>query len=349
MIFECLLAQLALEDYTRREMKMLFKILGVLVLLVVMAVVGAFVYVTQFLPNIPVQADLKIEVTPERIERGRYLAHHVTVCMDCHSTRDWAAFSGPLKPGTLGVGGEKFDQKMNFPGSFVAPNITPHALKGWTDGELYRAITSGVSKDGHPLFPIMPYPAYGKMATEDIYSIIAYLRSLPAVETRTEPSKADPPMNLIMRLMPAAAEPGTIPAKTDAVAYGGYLANAAGCTECHTRMEKGQRVGEPYAGGFVFALPHGTLRSTNITPHLTAGIGAWTKEMFVQRFKAYRADTFTPPPVDMTAGAMQTVMPWTMYAGMSEEDLGAIYDYLKSVPAAANVVERWVPTTTATK
>lgn len=323
-------------------MKKLFKILGVLVLLMVATVAAGLIYVTQFLPNIPVQADLKIEVTPERVERGRYLAHHVAVCVDCHSTRDWAAFSGPVKPGTLGVGGEKFDQKMNFPGSFVAPNITPHALASWSDGELYRAITSGVSKDGHPLFPIMPYPAYAKMDTEDIYSIIAYLRSLPARLNQTEPSKADPPVNIIMRLMPQPAQPAGIPAKNDTVAYGGYLANAAGCTECHTQSEKGKRIGEPYAGGFTFALPGGTLRSPNITPHPTTGIGAWNRDMFVQRFKAYVAAGYQPPLVDPAKGEMQTVMPWTMYAGMKEEDLGAIYDYLASLPPVENVVERWV-------
>lgn len=322
-------------------MKKAIKVILGLGLLLALLVAGLIFYVVNFLPNIPVQTELKIDPTPERVERGKYLAHSVAVCMDCHSTRDWDTFSAPLVTGTLGVGGEKFDQKMNFPGSFVAPNITPHGLKGWTDGELYRAITSGVSKDGHPLFPIMPYPAYGKMTTEDIYSIIAYLRSLPAIESNPAPSKADPPMNVIMHLIPQPAQPAKLPEKPDAIAYGGYLANAAGCTECHTKMEKGKPVGKPYAGGFEFAMPRGVLRSPNITPHATAGIGAWTKQVFVDRFKAYAPDRFQPAPVNMMKGDMQTVMPWTMYATMTEEDLGAIYDYLKSLPAEDNVVERW--------
>ena len=325
----------------RHSMKKLLKILGVLIALFLLIIVGAVVYVTKFLPNIPVQADLHIEATPERLARGKYLAHSVAVCMDCHSSRDWAVFSGPLKPGSLGIGGERFDQTMNFPGAFIAPNITPHGLKDWSDGELYRAITSGVSKDGHPLFPIMPYPSYGKMATEDVYSIIAYLRSLPSVESSTAPSKADPPVNIIMHLMAMPAQPVTIPAKSDTVAYGGYLANAAGCTECHTHMVKGKAVGQPYAGGVEFAMPGGTVRSPNITPHAVTGIGAWTKQMFLDRFKAYAPGTFKPVPVDTTKGEMQTVMPWTMYATMTEEDLSAIYDYLKSLPAVENNVERW--------
>lgn len=322
-------------------MKKLLKILGLLIGIVVVCAIGAVTYVTQFLPNIPIQKDLRVEATPERIARGEYLANSVCVCMDCHSSRDWKVFSGPLQAGTLGIGGERFDQKMNFPGAFIAPNITPHHLKDWSDGELYRAITSGVSKDGHPLFPIMPYPAYGKMATEDIYSIMAYVRSLTALSSSPVPSKADPPVNVIMHLMPQPAQPVALPTKTDTVAYGGYLANAAGCTECHTKMVKGKPAGQPYAGGFEFAMPGGVLRSPNITPHATTGIGAWTKPMFLERFQAFAKGTFKPVAVDTTKGQMQTVMPWTMYAGMTTEDLGAIYDYLKTLPAVDNAVERW--------
>ncbi len=249
-------------------MKKVLKILVWLFVISFVCVVGAVVYVTKFLPNVPVQTDLRVEVTPERVARGAYLANNVCVCMDCHSTRDWTVYSAPLKAGTLGVGGEKFDQTMGFPGSFIAPNITPHGLKGWSDGELYRAITSGVSRDGHPLFPIMPYPSYGKMTTEDVHSIIAYLRSLPPVESSPAPSKADPPVNVIMHLMPQPAQPpAAAPAKTDTVAYGGYLANAAGCTECHTKMEKGKAVGQPYAGGFEFAMPGGVARSASHSSH----------------------------------------------------------------------------------
>ena len=322
-------------------MKKLLKILGILLAVAILLVAGGVFYVINFLPSIPVQDGLRVEATPERIARGAYLANHVSVCMDCHSSRDWAMFSGPLKAGSLGIGGERFDQSMNFPGSFIAPNITPHGLKGWSDGDLYRAITSGVSKDGHPLFPIMPYPSYGKMATEDIYSIIAYIRSLPAVESSPGPSKADPPVNVIMHLMPQPAAPVAMPAKSDPVAYGSYLANAAGCTECHTKMEKGKITGEPYAGGFEFAMPGGTVRSPNITPHPVTGIGAWTKQMFVDRFKSYAPGKFTPPPVDTAKGEMQTVMPWTMYAEMTEEDLGALYEYLKTLPPVESSVERW--------
>lgn len=69
-------------------MKKVVKVLGILVLVLVLVIVGAITYVTNALPNIPVQTDLRVEITPERVARGEYLANSVCVCMDCHSTRD---------------------------------------------------------------------------------------------------------------------------------------------------------------------------------------------------------------------------------------------------------------------
>ncbi|MBK9177711.1 MAG: c-type cytochrome [Flavobacteriales bacterium] len=323
-------------------MKKLLKILGVLLLLLIVAAVGAVTYITKALPDIETPAELKVEVTPDRIERGRYLANSVCVCMDCHSQRDWDRFAAPLKPETFGVGGEKFDRTMQFPGEFYSKNLTPFALGSWSDGEIYRAITSGVSKDGHPFFPIMPYPNYNKLATEDVYSLIAYLRSLEPVASDPYPaSEIDFPVNLIMRTIPAPAQPMERPTP-DAPEYGAYMVNAAACIECHTHTEKGKKIGEPFAGGFAFNFPNGAvLRSPNITPHPTDGIGAWDKATFIARFKQYADSSYVPPAIDWNAGDFQTVMPWLMYSTMSEEDLGAIYDYLRALDPVAGKVEKW--------
>jgi mono/diheme cytochrome c family protein len=329
-------------------MKRFARILGVLLLLLVLVVVGAVTYITQTLPNIDAPSDLKVDVTAARIERGAYLANSVCACMDCHSTRDWSKFSGPVVPGSLGAGGERFDESIGFPGTFISPNITPFALSDWSDGELYRAITSGVGRDGQPNFPVMPYLNYGTMDTEDIHSIIAYLRSLPAVESLPATSAPAFPMGIIMHTMPKPAMPGLRPDEADAVANGRYIANAAGCIDCHTRSEKGAKVGPDYAGGFEFRFPNGSLvRSPNITPSTEGGIGAWSREQFIARFRAAADSTYVPPTVDQARGDLQTVMPWMMYAGMSEQDLGALYDYLRTVPAVDGVVERWTPATAA--
>ena len=323
-------------------MRTLFKVLGVLLLILVLVVVGAILYVTQALPNIDAPTDLQVLVTPERVSRGEYLANSVCVCMDRHSTRDWNMFAGPPVPGTLCKGGEVFDQTMQFPGRFISRNITPHGLGTWSDGEVYSAITSGVSKDGHPFFPVMPYPYYSALDNEDVYSIIAYLRSLSAIESDPEPSKADFPVSVILHTMPKPAAPVQRPDPGDKLAYGAYVTNAAGCRECHTKMVKGERVGELFAGGSEFNFPNGKLvRSPNITPSSTGGIGAWTRQQFIARFKSYTDSTYVPKKIDRAKGDLQTVMPWGMYAGMTEQDLGAIYDHLRTVKAVDGTIERW--------
>src|SRR4051812_40327173 len=97
-------------------MRKILKVLGYLMLGVLVLVSIALIYIKIALPNVGAAPDLKIASTPEKIERGRYLANCVTVCMDCHSTRDWTKFAGPLTEGSLGKGGERFDQQAGFPG-----------------------------------------------------------------------------------------------------------------------------------------------------------------------------------------------------------------------------------------
>ena len=315
--------------------------IGGLVLLAVILVIGGLVaYVKWFLPDIPLE-EVRVEITPERVERGKYLANHVTVCIDCHSGRDWSKFSGPVVPGTEGKGGEVFDEKMGFPGRFVAPNITPFALKDWTDAEIYRAITAGVSKDGRALFPIMPYPFYGSMETEDIYSIIAYLRTLPEVESEPVSSEASFPFSLILHTIPKQGTPGVRPAKGVTIEYGKYLADAAACIECHTQAEKGQIIPEKaFAGGRTFPMPGGTLSSANITPDKETGIGNWTPEAFIARFKALSLENVSLGTVG--PNDFNSMMPWTMYAGMDSTDLLAIYTYLRSVKPISNPVKPFI-------
>jgi len=313
------------------------KILGILIAAIVLVVIGIVFYIVLFLPNVPLK-EVKVDPTQARIDRGRYLANHVMVCMDCHSTRNWSRFSGPMTAGTEGRGGEVFDQKLGFPGSFMSPNITPFRLKEWSDAEIYRAITSGVSRDGHPLFPIMPYPAYGTLDNEDIYSVIAYIRSLQPIDYLPARSNPTFPMNVILHLMPAKAAPQTMPPASDTLRYGEYLVRAAGCIECHTPAKHGQIVKNlAFSGGREFQMPDGTmLLSSNITPDPETGIGKWNKEAFIFRFKSYDLATYQPPVLQH--GEMQSIMPWTMYAGMDTTDLTAIYKYLHSLKPVVNKV-----------
>lgn len=318
------------------------KFAGFVIAFLIFLVVCVISYVKLALPDIDKPEDLTVPITPEVVSRGEYLANTVTVCMDCHSTRDWSRFSGPLVDNTLGKGGEVFDQKFGFPGVFTSKNITQSGIGDWSDGELYRAITSGVTKSGTPIFPVMPYLAYGKMAREDIYAIIAYIRSLEPIENSVGTSKADFPMNIIINTIPQPADHQPLPDKSDVIAYGAYLTNAAACTECHTPQENGAPIMSKYmAGGFPFQLPgYGLVLSANITPS-KSGIGSWTEDQFVDRFKYYGSEGYEPHKV--SAREFQSVMPWTMYAQMEEEDLRAIYNYLQTLEPVENVLQRFTP------
>jgi len=322
-------------------MKKVLKYLGYTVAVIVLAIAVLLLYVSMALPSVPVE-DITIEYTQARIDRGDYLANNVTVCMDCHSKRDWGKFSAPLTEGTLGMGGDRFDQSMGLPGIFYARNITPTGISRYTDGELYRVITSGVTKEGRALFPLMPYPYYGRMDKEDIYSIIAYLRTLAPIENDVPDSEADFPMNFILNTIPGPPHPQTKPAKSDQLAYGAYMTNASGCMECHTDVKQGQIIPElAFSGGREFFYPDGSVvRSSNITPHET-GIGAWTKEAFIARFKLYTDSAYVAPEVP--PGEFNTIMPWTMYGRMTDEDLSAIYAYLRTMKPMENKVVKFTP------
>src|ERR1043165_8012 len=106
-------------------MRKVLKWSGRLIILIILVIAGFVGYVKLFLPNVGEPKDIKITYTPERVQRGQYLANSVAVCMDCHSTRDWTQFSGPIKQGTFGIGGEKFTRELGFPGNFYSRNITP--------------------------------------------------------------------------------------------------------------------------------------------------------------------------------------------------------------------------------
>jgi len=179
------------------------------------------------------------------------------------------------------------------------------------------------------------------MDKEDIYSIIAYVRSIPAKENAVPDSKPDFPMNFIINTIPQKAEHSTRPPKTDLLAYGAYMTNAAGCAECHTQVDKGQIIPEViFGGGREFQVPDGsTVVSSNISPDKETGIGTWSNEVFVQRFKAYADSTYVSENV--AAGEFNTIMPWTMYGQMEPEDLEAIYTYLKTVTPISNRVVKF--------
>ncbi|OJW05190.1 MAG: c-type cytochrome [Chitinophagaceae bacterium] len=324
-------------------MRKILKVLFILLIVVVVGIAAVMLYVKKALPNVGDAPDIKVEITQERVERGKYLANHVAACMDCHSQRDWTMYGGPIKEGTFGAGGEKFGKEMQFPGTLYSPNITPYALSSWTDGEIFRAITTGQNKHDKALFPLMGYLNYGKMDQEDVYSIIAYLRSLPAITNDVPERTLDFPVNFIVNTIPTKASLSPKPAKTDAVAYGKYLVTMAKCVDCHSQIDKQADpiAGTEFGGGRSFNFPNGMIVTTpNITADVETGIGSWTSELFIQKFKQFSDSGYHTQKLG--ANDFNTPMPWFMYTGMDSSDLSAIFSYLRTVKKIKNNVTRFV-------
>jgi mono/diheme cytochrome c family protein len=114
----------------------------------------------------------------DKLKKGQYLAT-IAHCMECHTP--------------FGQRGRDFENKLGaggaeFPGPWgvsVSRNITSSKTKGlgsWTDAEIKRAITLGVSKDGSHLKPPMGFGYYAKMTDADLDAVIAFLRTVPAKE-----------------------------------------------------------------------------------------------------------------------------------------------------------------------
>jgi mono/diheme cytochrome c family protein len=324
-------------------MKKFVKIAAYIVGVLVLFIIAGLIFFNSRYPDVDKPRNVKVEITPERLKRGEYLANHVTGCMDCHGKRDWTKFSGPLVPGYGAKGGEKFGKEMGFPGNIYAKNITPANIGNWTDGELIRAITQGVTKDDQALFPLMPYMGFNHLTKEDLYSIVAYIRSLEPMENNVPDTELDFPLNFIVKTMPVKSfTPAPEIDRNDHAAYGKYLVTIASCTDCHTQAKEGKPLpGMFLAGGMEFNLSMGTVRSANITPDKETGIGNWTKEEFVARFKTFDSDSAKNIPVG--SHDYNTVMPWTFFSGMTEEDLGDIFEYLKTIKPVSNSVIRYTP------
>jgi len=317
-------------------MKKPLKVILIIVGVIIIGLVGVIIFVKTALPNVGKPMDLKVQVTPARVQRGEYLANHVAACMDCHSQRDWSQYAGPLKKETFGGGGEKFGKEIDFPGTLYSRNITPAGVGDWTDGELFRAITTGVNRHGKALFPLMPYPNYGMADPEDIMCIVAYLRTLPAIKNEVPDHQLNFPLNILVNTMPSKASLQKKPDTNNITAYGKYLVTIGGCAECHSKIDKGKKIpGTELGGGRVFHFPNGTtVTAPNITYDKSTGIGNWDRNLFIRKFKQYVDSGYVAKR--LAPDDFNSPMPWLMYAGMTESDLSAIYAYLGTVKPINN-------------
>jgi mono/diheme cytochrome c family protein len=321
-------------------MKKILKVLGWLLVIVILLLPVAITLTVGWRPFIGPRAraltSRTYQSSPERLARGKYLVENVTGCMFCHTPRDWSALGTNATPSNLGAG--EVMPLPDLPGRIVAPNLTPDRETGagtWTDDQLARAIREGVGHDGRALFPFMPYQHYALLSDEDLASIIVFLRALQPVHNPLPSTEIIFPVKYLIRGVP---QPLTSPVPPPDVSTpekrGAYLANAGACTDCHTPQDAH---GEPlpgmdFAGGFILAGAFGRVASANLTPD-PSGIPYYDTKMFI--------DTLRTGSV--RARKLNPIMPTEVYRGMTDEDLSAIFAYLKTLKPVHHRVDNTEP------
>ena len=266
------------------------------------------------LPRARTLTDRTFERTPARVERGQYLTERLLQCFVCHSERDWDLPGAPPKAGRKGAGWIMSEREGR---RIVAPNITPDPETGagrWTDDMLARAIREGIGHDGRALYWGMWYRSFSGLSEDDLAAVVVYLRTLPPVRNALPPTllPAEEAAANAMNPRPITT-PVSGPPPGDSLALGRYLIGVADCTGCHTGWEAPRNPGL-LGGGNHIGRDARRAFSTNITRH-ESGV-------------SYPKETFIAVMHSGKGGSLHPIMPWTAFSGLSDTDLGAIYDAL---------------------
>lgn len=315
------------------------KVVGALLGLAIVAVVVK-VYVLS--PSLRPAQNLTAPTTPEAIARGKYLANHVTLCMDCHSRQTRTPEGLPTEEG-LGEGVELFGG--DFPGKVRVPNITPDKETGignWTDGEIVRAMREGVSRDGRALFPMMPWMNFAlTLNDEDALAIVAYLRTLKPIKHDPGRFEVKFPLSALMRTFPEplAKQAAPEPPASDKKARGEWLMKAGLCGTCHHTYSERREVLVRYGGGTKWELPDGKGQVVipNISQDKATGIGTYSDDD-IKRILNDGVRKSGEPFVSKGMG-LPWEMPWPFYRGLTPEDQEALIVALRAVPPAQHAVE----------
>lgn len=313
-------------------MRKALRIVGIL-LLVLVASGAVFVTMRQGLtfdapfPAVAASTDSAV------IARGRYIVRDLAPCASCHSDprQSAAVMRGDEVPLS---GGFSFEIP---PGTFYTRNLTPDSATGLgavSDGAIARALRHGVGHDGRALLPFMEMQG---LSDDDLQAVVSYLRTQPPVRNAVPPHE----YNVLGKIVKATvlANPvgpsETPPAKSPRGATaenGRYLTESVSlCWSCHTERSPatGALTGPRFGGttGFTEANDPGRSWSPpNITSDAETGrLGRMTEDQFVARFRQGRLLEGSP-------------MPWQAFAHLAEEDLRAIYQYLRQVPPVKNEV-----------
>jgi mono/diheme cytochrome c family protein len=281
-----------------------------------------------------VDATRRFEVTPQRVARGRYIAEGEAHCLQCHSEHDWKTHGAPVLPGLAGAGWDVPWADNQMPGPVFAPNLTPDpdtGLGAISDDAVARAIREGVSHDGRALF-MMPWQNYRHLSDEDVASVVAYLRTLPAVKKARGTTAIRPPVRWFLKLGPTPlTSPVAQADASDPVARGKHLAGVGQCQTCHTPVDARHQPlpGMAFAGGQAFTIDGVRYLSSNITPD-PSGISYYTKELFIRAMRTG----------NVGGRRLAPIMPWSDIRKLTDADLEALWAFLKTITPVAHDVER---------
>ena len=311
-------------------MKKVLKIFLGLLGLVLLALIGGAAFI-QFrgIPTYdPPKVDLTVEVTPERVAQGARMAS--MLCVVCHADKDNR------------LTGKRLADLPTMFGTIYSMNITQDTFFGigkWKDGEIYAFLRTGIRPNG--TFAPTYMPKFPLMAEEDVYSIIAWLRS---DEFAVQPAQTEAPASkpsfftkflttVAIKPLPLPAAPIPLPDTTDALALGRYQANGVyACFACHSAdfAKLDMLVPENslgyYAGGNEMIDLEGNIRLTaNLTPDPETGIAAYTEEEFVQAVKYGKR-----------RNGKQVRYPMEPHTGLTDTEAKAMYAFLRTLPPTNN-------------
>ncbi len=279
----------------------------VLVIVVVAAVYGISSY--RLGQNVAINDSLPAVVDDSvAIAKGEYLVRAITKCADCHG----ADLAGQVMIDNPAIG------------RFYAPNLTRgrgSVTAARSDAEIVNAIRHGVTPEGRKL-AFMPSRDWSTMADEDVTAIVAYVRSVPAVDRDPRSGK----VGLLARALYLAGKfpvfeaelfehdniTRTKPPAGVSAEYGRYLATIGGCHGCH---------GPTLSGGQVPGTPPEFKPAANITP---GGIGRYTEADFFRVMREGKRPD---------GSATDPFMPVNATRLMTDDDTRALWMYLQSVPA----------------
>lgn len=303
-------------------MKRFLKILKWSGLIIVFIIAGllATIFLRQNLTYDAPYPEIHASTDTNIIQRGKEIVFGAAHCADCHFSGNADSLLRLGQEVSLS-GGHVFDLPV---GKIYSKNITPDMETGigkFSDNEIARALRYGVHPDGTVVFDFMPFH---NMADEDLAAVISYIRSQKAVRKPVPQNDLNLLGKVIKAFMIKPVGPNGPVEKSvkrdTTAAYGRYLAyNVANCNGCHTKRDlKGEFTGKPFAGGSRFDENGMVLYPPNLTPGPEGRITNWSEEQFIKRFR-------------MQKQIPQSVMPWDSFRRMSDDDLKAIYKFLRTL------------------